>query len=177
MISLQTNRLILSPFSRADFKEFVENMLTDPRVVEFYYSYQALSNKLDEIYSKAEKDFWTYFEVSRKHGFQVWAAKSRINNQLVGWCGIIQTELSEKYKYPELQYMINGNFHGQGLATEFGSAVLSHAKEEIGLKNVIATVDIPNIGSIKVLEKLKFELVGQIEAYGSSEMYLYHKSL
>ena len=44
-------------------------------------------------------------------------------------------------------------------------------------KSAIATVDIPNIGSIRVLEKLGFLLVKQIHAYGSDDMYLYRRDL
>ena len=44
-------------------------------------------------------------------------------------------------------------------------------------ESVIATVDIPNVGSIKVLEKLGFVRTGKIHAYGSDDMYLYELSL
>ena len=44
-------------------------------------------------------------------------------------------------------------------------------------QHIIATVDIPNTGSIRVLEKLGFRREGQIEAYGSFEMYLYRLPL
>jgi len=73
--------------------------------------------------------------------------------------------------------MIAGDAHGLGFATELAVRVLQHAKDEIGLESVIATVDIPNTGSIRVLEKLGFEFSGQIESYGSDQMYLYRKSL
>jgi len=42
---------------------------------------------------------------------------------------------------------------------------------------VIATVDIPNVGSIRVREKLNFDFQGEIEAYGSSDMFLYTKEI
>ena len=38
MLELETQRLRLTQFSITDFNKFVEQMLTDPRVVEFYYS-------------------------------------------------------------------------------------------------------------------------------------------
>ena len=58
-------------------------------------------------------------------------------------------------------------------ATELAGEVLRHAHDVLELNRVIATVDIPNVGSIRVLEKLGFQLEGQIEAYGSDQMYLY----
>lgn len=174
---IQTQRLILNPFSRLDFDIFVMDMLTDSRVVEFYYSYKKMSD-IDQIRSRAKKEFWEHFEESRiDYGLEIWAARSSSDkNEFIGWGGLLQTELSLKYEGPELQYMIAGNAHGIGYATELASAILVYAKKG-GLKSVIATVDIPNIGSIKVLKKVGFECIEKIEAYGSADMYLYRKEL
>ncbi len=175
---IQTQRLILNSFSKSDFDTFVTDMLTDSRVVEFYFSYKNMSN-IDQIRAKARKEFWEHFEESRmEYGLDVWAARStRDKKKFIGWGGLLHTELSLKYGAPELQYMISGNVHGNGYATEIASAVLQYAEEKGGLSSIIATVDIPNIGSVRVLEKLGFEHVGKIEAYGSTEMYLYRKNL
>ncbi len=54
-------------------------------------------------------------------------------------------------------------------------AVMLDVEERSLTSKVIATVDIPDIGSIRVLEKLNFDFQGQIEAYGSDNMYLYTK--
>ncbi len=174
---IKTKRLILNPISMSDFDIFVTDMLTDSRVVEFYYSYKKMSN-INQIHAKAKKEFWNHFEENRlDYGLDVWAAQSKSNNdEFIGWCGLLHTELSLKYEDPELQYMIAGNAHGKGYATELAYAVLDYAKKG-GLKSVIATVDIPNIGSIKVLGKLGFEHIGKINAYGSTDMYLYRKKL
>ena len=172
---INTQRLVLNSFSEDDFDLFISDMLTDARVVQFYYKYQGLSN-IDQIRTEALKDFWEHFEESKEeHGMDIWAARETNNNEFVGWCGLLHTELTLKYGGPELQYMISGNAHGKGFATEFASGVLNYAEEKGNLNSVIATVDIPNIGSIRVLEKLEFEFVGKIEAYGSIEMYLYQK--
>ena len=153
-------------------------MLTDPRVVKFYHSYREMDD-VDLIRVKAQKDFWEHFEESRTdHNLEVWAAHTADEtNQFIGWCGLLHTELSEEHGYPELQYMIAGAAHGYGYATELASAVLQFAEKRSVLRSIIAIVDSPNIGSIRVLEKLSFKQVGQIEAYGSKDMYLYRRSL
>lgn len=175
---IETCRLKISPFSSNDFDTFVSEMLTDPRVIQFYYSYQNLDS-LEAIRRKAKADFWDEFESSReKHSWPTWSARERANEEvMIGWCGLLHGELSEVHGKPELQYMIAGNSHGKGYATEFASAVLRRAASDQIADSVIATVDIPNIGSVKVLEKLGFERAGQIHAYGSDEMYLYELSL
>ena len=161
-----------------DFDRFVQDMLTDSRVVEFYYSYRDLEDA-DEIRTRALTDFWNEFEESRtEHGLHVWAAYEKgMHTALVGWCGLLRGELSKQYGGPELQYMIAGDFHGKGFATELARAVLEHAAEAKIAGSAIATVDIPNRGSVRVLEKLGFEREGRIHAYGSDDMYLYRKAL
>ena len=44
MSVIETQRLKVKPFEQTDFEVFVHEMLTDPRVVEFYYSYQDLAD-------------------------------------------------------------------------------------------------------------------------------------
>ena len=73
--------------------------------------------------------------------------------------------------------MIASRAAGKGYATEAAMAVIEDARERQLTPKIIATVDIPNEGSIRVLEKLHFERAGKIEAYGSDEMYLYTCSL
>jgi len=174
----ETSRLCISPFSSSDFDIFVSKMLTDPRVVEFYYSYQNLDS-FEAIRRKAESDFWDEFELSRdKYGWPTWSARERSNEEvMIGWCGLLHGELSGVHGKPELQYMIAGNCHGKGYATEFAQAVLQRAASDQVADSIVATVDIPNVGSVKVLEKLGFERIGQTSAYGSDEMYLYELAL
>lgn len=180
MEQLKSSRLLLKPMTRKEFNVFVETMLTDPRVVEHYRFYKRQSD-LNLIRKQAEEDFWEYFEDSRNAGLEIWTVFDQLAESsprwMYGWSGLLHTSLAKKYGGPELQYMIAGRAHGLGYATEAAATVLRDARERSLTSRVIATVDIPNTGSIRVLEKLNFELVGRIEAYGSTDMYLYAKSL
>lgn len=167
--------------TRRDFNVFVETMLTDPVVVEHYHYYRREPN-LNLIRKQAEEDFWEHFEESRNDaGLEVWTVFDQLAESsprwMYGWAGLLPSSLSKKYGGPELEYMIAGRAHGLGYATEAAMTVLRDARERSLAAKVIATVDIPNTGSIRVLEKLNFEFVGQIEAYGSRDMYLYEKEL
>jgi hypothetical protein len=59
---------------------------------------------------------------------------------------------------PELGYMLASAFHGHGLATEAVRAVLADAFGRLRLERIVAIVDVPNVGSIRVLEKADFDL-------------------
>lgn len=181
MNQLDSSRLTLRPLSRADFSVFVETMLTDPKVVEHYHFYRGQSD-LEVIREQAEEDFWQHFEKSRKEaGYEIWCIFDQSSDaspeSMLGWAGLLQSSLSEEYGGPELQYMIASRGHGLGYATEASAAVMCDAAERSLTSKVIATVDIPNVGSIRVLEKLNFEFKGEIEAYGSTDMYMYTKEI
>lgn len=170
---LSTPRLLLRSLGRTDFDVFVDEMLTDPAVVEFYHYYRQETD-LAAIRAKAEDDFWEHFETSRaQSGYEVFAILDRADESMVGWAGLLETSLTTQYGGPELQYMLKSKVHGLGYATEAAKEVMRSAREMNSCKTIIATVDIPNIGSVRVLEKLGFELAGKIDAYGSSEMFLY----
>jgi RimJ/RimL family protein N-acetyltransferase len=167
--------------SHEQFDIFVREMLTDPRVVEHYHSYRGLFD-LQQIRSRAEKDFWEHFEESRANtDFEIWSIIEKPADSsagsFVGWAGLLHSSLSDQYDGPELQFMIASRAFGQGYATEAAAKVLDDARERELAPKVIATVDIPNAGSIRVLEKLEFEFIEQIESYGSAEMYLYTKQM
>ena len=148
--------------------------MTDSKVVEFFYQYQGVSD-IDAIRKLAEKDFWDHFEESRNdHGLQTWAAYHQSDPQtLLGWSALLHTELTEQYGGPELQFMLASAAHGKGYATEIAAAVVQDGLTSHPGLQIIATVDIPNTGSISVLEKLGLKREGQIHAYGSDDMYLY----
>jgi ribosomal-protein-alanine N-acetyltransferase len=178
---LRTERLMLRPMSLASFDIFVRDMLTDPKVVEHYHGYRGLFD-LQQIRVQAARDFWEHFELSRAETpFEIFSifegSDTPAQEAFVGWAGLLQSSLSDEYGGPELQFMIASHAFGKGYATEASMAVIDEARERKLTSKIIATVDIPNSGSIRVLEKLQFEFVGQIEAYGSRDMYLYTYAL
>ena len=181
MARLETPRLFLEPMSRDYFDIFVRDMLTDPKVVEHYHSYRGLFD-LQQIRSRAEQSFWEHFEASRANtSFEIWSVfEKQVNpspESFIGWAGLLHSSISDEYGGPELQFMIASRAFGRGYATEAAAKVLDDAREQKLAPKIIATVDIPNVGSIRVLEKLQFEFIAQIESYGSTEMYLYAKEM
>ncbi len=174
---LKTKRLTLRPMLVESFDVFVRDMLTDPKVVEYYQEYRGLFD-LQQIRVRAARDFWEHFQQSRAATpFEIFSifegSDTPAQESFVGWAGLLQSSLSKKYDGPELQYMIASRAFGKGYATEASMAVIDEAQERQLTSKIIATVDIPNSGSIRVLEKLQFEFIGQINAYDSDDMYLY----
>jgi len=174
---LKTERLLLKPMSADCFEIFVRDMLTDPKVIEHYHSFRGLFD-LQQIRVRAASSFWEHFEESRRATkFEIFSVfeNTQIANAdtFIGWAGLLQSSISDEHGGPELQYMLASRAFGKGYATEAAAAVMDEARELELTPKIIATVDIPNTGSIRVLEKLEFVFAGQVESYGSTEMYLY----
>jgi RimJ/RimL family protein N-acetyltransferase len=55
---------------------------------------------------------------------------------------------------PDLLFSVEPEYQGKGLATESGARVIAYACAELGIRQIVATVDKPNLDSIRVLEKL-----------------------
>jgi RimJ/RimL family protein N-acetyltransferase len=180
MMQLRSNRLTLVPMTHDDFDLFVRDILTDPKVVEHYQNFRDLFD-MQQIRVRAENDFWQHFEVSRKKcGCEIWSIFTGMvpaDKAFIGWTGLVHTVLSDRYGPPELQFMLTSRVFGKGYATEAATLVIEDARERQLVTEIIATVDIPNKGSIRVLEKLGFEFDSQIEIYGSTEMYFYRNKL
>lgn len=175
---LLTARLRLRPFAGSDFDVFVEDLVSDSVVMQFYHSYTpTLTN--DERRAKALSDFLQHFEASRdRYGFETWALMPRDGSveeceRMIGWAGLLESPVATMDLGPEVQYMLASRYHGLGLVTEAVRAILADAFDRCGVSRVRAYVDAPNIGSRRVAEKLGFQLQGQVHAYGSDDMVWY----
>lgn len=63
----------------------------------------------------------------------------------------------------QLLYALDPETAGQGLAQEMVGAVVELALEVVGFERVVATVDVPNRGSIKLMERLGFTPFGRAQ--------------
>jgi len=106
-------------------------------------------------------------ESSRKQGYGLWVLRSKPEGAFRGVCGLRDGGL----EWPELLYSVTPDYWGTGLATESAHRVLQHAFEELGLRYIVATVDKPNVGSIRVLEKLGLSVTGEKLIHGNPILY------
>ncbi|MGC9460314.1 GNAT family N-acetyltransferase [Vibrio genomosp. F10] len=84
------------------------------------------------------------------------AVLDNYNREYIGHIFISQLE-SE----PELGFIIDKAYWGKGLASEALKAFIPKAYRELSLQKVVATANTHHIASIKLLEKLGFQKVGE----------------
>ena len=139
--ALATPRLLLRPFGEADFEAFYSSCVCDPAVMAFYHAYRQIASD-EERRLRARRDFMDHFaQGQRTRGYICWAltagpALPAPAGTFLGWCGILTPALEEEAWGPEVAYMLARPWHGLGLATEAGAAVMADAWPRYGLSRL-----------------------------------------
>jgi RimJ/RimL family protein N-acetyltransferase len=139
---LNTERLILRPFSADDFEIFAE-MNGDPDVMRYIAPVQ---DKMDAFRSLcATIGHWTV------RGYGAWCVVERASGQQVGRAGII-----DWFGHPgrEIGYALRKSAMGKGYATEAAGAALKYAHDVVGARGLYSVIHPDNKPSIHVAEKL-----------------------
>lgn len=150
----ETERLALRRMTDAD-APFYLSMLSDPdfkaniadrgvRTEE-----QALAHMQDRVY--------TSYEV---HDFGMWLAQRKSDGVAVGMAGLVKRDFLE---HVDVGYAFLPAGRGQGYATEASAGVMRYAASRYGLAALAAIVSPQNTASIRVLERLGFERLGQVQ--------------
>jgi RimJ/RimL family protein N-acetyltransferase len=147
---LQTSRLTLRPCAEADMVVLHYHWM-EPEVRHYLWDGRLINQEtvLEFVNSSLES--------SRKHGYGLWILLTKPEGTFCGVCGLRDGEVEG----PDLLYSIAPKYWSSGFATESAGCVLQYGFAELGLRNIVATVDKPNVASIRVLEKLGLHLTGE----------------
>jgi RimJ/RimL family protein N-acetyltransferase len=85
--------------------------------------------------------------------FGQWPVVEKASSEFVGDCGLIAKEIEGRDEV-ELVYVLASSAWGSGYATEIGAALLRFAEEDLHLKRVVSLIDVDNVASKRVSEKL-----------------------
>ncbi len=145
MNPIGTKRLTLRSFTLND-AEFIIELLNEPSFIQ----------NIRDVGVRTLSDAEKYLENGpissyAKNGFGLLAVALKETGQPIGMCGLIKRDTLEDV---DVGYAFLPEFWGRGYAVEAAQAVMTHAKERLGLKRVVAIVDPANAGSIRVLEKI-----------------------
>ena len=88
-----------------------------------------------------------------KFGFGLWLVEIKDSGALAGMCGLLKRDVLEDV---DIGYAFLPEFWSRGYAIESASAVMSYAREKLGLKRVVAVTNADNQSSIRLLEKIGF---------------------
>jgi [ribosomal protein S5]-alanine N-acetyltransferase len=86
-----------------------------------------------------------------------WPVVQKASGEFVGDCGLMTKEIEGRQEV-ELVYILAENAWGKGYATEIGAALVRFAFEELQLKRVVSLIDVENLASKHVAQKLGMHL-------------------
>jgi ribosomal-protein-alanine N-acetyltransferase len=150
---LETERLILKPFSPDDAQDVFECWESDADVAKymFWNSHNDINKTIEwikEEISKIESDEWYR-----------WALVSKKTGELLGTCLIY---LEEEYGKFEIAYNLGKKAWGFGYATEAMQEVSRFSNEELGITEIMGRYAKDNQASGNVLKKLGFKYIKDI---------------
>ncbi len=111
----------------------------------------------------------------RRYGYGLYAVERKDSQVVMGICGLVRRDGLEE---TDLGFAFLPFFWGRGYAVEAASAIMTQAREEIGLRHVVAITVPENHRSIRVLEKvgLRFQKMIRLSEEGEA-LRLYSRAL
>jgi RimJ/RimL family protein N-acetyltransferase len=156
-LPIETPRLTVRAFAPASDAEGMVETYCDPEVMRFIPG-GALPDE------DAVRDLLTgYVGAQRKSGFSSWAVVERDTGRLVGDVGFGEFAPTGDV---ELGYTLARRFWGLGYATEAARACLAEGLRHLDRPRIIAAVDVDNLASIRVAERLGMTRAGDVLAHG-----------
>ena len=170
-IYIETNRLIIRPLSPEDADQLYNIVKQDevmrylPEDVMSLAEVKGIIDWLGKCYRENRPDHIIKFTVAI-----VW----KKTGEVIGWIGLGPLDFSP-FEI-ELYYGLSSAYWGQGIATEASRAMLKYGFEIIGLKRIVSVTKAENVGSVKVIEKLKMRFEAKLTGL-ADEHYHYEGCL
>jgi ribosomal-protein-alanine N-acetyltransferase len=166
MVILATSRLLFRDHDISDLEPFCA-MEADPEVRRFVGGPRSRAG--------AERKFRSVYLPPVPDRLGLWATVFRPTAQYIGYCGVYPHFGPHSVIRGEgtLAFYLARAYWGLGLASEAGAAFVSFAFKDLGLSRLVATVQVGNNASVRVLEKLGFSL-HHLES-GKSRSYTHYE--
>jgi len=186
--TIETQNFYLRPFNKDDFDMFYEWAVTGEAIT---------INKPDDLKDRLNRFIALYNDL----GFTKFAVFYKETNDFVGYCGFeLLYDASNKFVHPlqeneltkkmkqfagknyqnhygdlELGYRLHKNYWNKGYATEVSKAVCDWAFDRFPIDRIVAFTNPDNIGSQRVLEKVGFQYIQNVDMHGYDRFYLLQK--
>ena len=165
MLALETERLLLRPFSTDTDAPFILTLLNEPSFL------QNIGDKKVRTLEDARKYLLNGPIASyERNGFGLCLVQLKEPETSIGMCGLIKRE---ELPHPDIGFAYLPDFWSKGFAFEAAAAVMNDARERLQLSHILAIVNPDNYSSIKLLERLGFKFERMLDPgtklYATSE--------
>ena len=144
MVTLETERLVLRPFSEQDLDAYAA-MTADTVVMRYVTDGRPLSR------SEAWRQMAMFLGHWDLRGYGLWAAIEKASGTFIGRIGLWNPE---GWPGLEVGWLLGRDFWGKGLATEGGRASIEYAFNVLDADHILSVIHPANAASIRVAEKL-----------------------
>ncbi len=162
---METERLILRPFTEKDACGMYENWASDPEVVR-YLPWPA-HDSVETTRQLLEEWVREYRQPDR----YVWCLEDKESGEPIGSLGAL--EVDHKVQSVKAGYCLSRRFWYQGLVAEALSTVVVYLLEEVGVERIEARHDARNPRSGAVLKKCGFQYEGTCRRAGWNNSGIY----
>ena len=147
----QNPRLILRCFTEADAPLILE-LNSNPEIVKYVHEPTL------KTVEQAEEIITNIILPQYKNNLGRWAIITKTDNDFIGWCGLkYRPEIDEI----DLGYRLMQKAWGKGYATEAAAKTLEYGFRTLNIKLITGRAHIENLASIKVLEKIGMDFIGE----------------
>jgi [ribosomal protein S5]-alanine N-acetyltransferase len=161
MYKLDTEQLYLEPVSGTDLPvlhailtdESVRKYLCDSQIIPVSQSAHILETVLDTFAGK---------------GYGLWLVYLKASLELIGIAGLYSF-FSEPQ--PQLLYALLLPYQKKGYATEASHRIIRYAFEKLGYTYLLASCDVPNVPSVRVMERLGMQWLKEECVEGKSLVF------
>lgn len=152
MIFLESENLFFRAHESADFEEYYA-MEADAEVRKYV-------GGAPRTREAAEQKFSGLMQPGEDR-LRMWATILKAENRYIGRCGLYPHLRGGEKADGEavLAFYLARAWWGRGLATEAGNAFVRFGFDQLKLNRIVATVQVENLASLRVLEKLGFVLI------------------
>lgn len=162
---LITERLILRKMNQEDASHLLQ-IFSDPEAMRSYPSTKNENETREWIN-------WTLNNYA-KYGVGLWIVEDKATGDFLGQCGIVPQEVDGEIKM-EIGYLFVRRAWGKGYATEAAKACKKYGFEHLNQSEMISLVDVHNIPSAKVAERIGMSVKKKINKW-EKEILVYSVS-
>jgi len=162
---LETEHLILRKMTASD-RDDLFAMRSDERMHAY------TDTKPDSDLAQTEAYLEKMIQGVNEDRWIIWAIEHRVSRRAIGSVGI--WNFNEDGSSAELSYSIAPDEQGKGYMKEALTRVISFAKDNLRLRLLEAYTEVENTPSRKLLERLHFVEVGQVDDVSADGTRVYH---
>lgn len=159
---LETSRLIVRKASLEDFPFFLKLLNQTSYITNIRDS---LVRDEEGARNFIQKFYLNSYEI---HGFGLYVLRNKSSGETVGVCGPLKRD---DLPFPDLGFALLEEHFKKGFIEESGKAILDYCREKLLFQEVGAITTLENEASQKVLKKLGFNYLNDIQLKHSDKSF------